>query len=163
MRRLLLPFTIAFACAKPSLPAETPAAAPLVTPQSGAQHPTLGEGLTTMDEVRTKMKRVGKALGVKCDHCHDTSDFAAPSAKKAVANLMHARMTGNLTTSDGKEIFCEHCHAGRATFLDRSDEEALKSWMKENFVEKLTTKDGSKMDCDTCHRGARWKFLPRAI
>jgi cytochrome c7-like protein len=126
----------------------------------GTAH-TLTEGLTTQEEIRARMKKVAASLGVKCSHCHDTSDFEKPTDMKNVANLMWDRMVVGLKTKDGADLSCEHCHNGKAKFLDRSDKEALKEWMKVNFVEKLAPKDGSKMECDTCHRGARWEFLPR--
>lgn len=145
--------TLLLACASATPP---PAPVPTAPRWTG-----LASGLTTIDDVKARMKTVAAALGVKCSHCHDAADFEAATPQKKIANLMWERMAQNLETADGKDVFCDHCHQGRATFLDRSNEEALKAWMKANFVEKLAPRDGSKMECDTCHKGKRGKFLPR--
>jgi hypothetical protein len=121
----------------------------------------LAAGLGTTDEIKARMKEVAAALGVKCDHCHDVTDFAAATPHKRIANLMVERFTSKLEGTDGSALQCATCHRGRATFLDRSDQEALKRWMQLTFVDKLRQKNGGTVECDTCHDGARYKFLPR--
>jgi cytochrome c7-like protein len=134
-----------------------------VAPPPRREFTGLAAGLHTMEEVKARMKKVALALGVKCDHCHDVADFAAPTPNKRIANLMAERFVGKLEPRIGGEFFCGSCHQGRATFLDRSDQETLKRWMQVNFVDKLRMKGGASIECDTCHQGARYKFLPRTL
>ena len=148
-------FLLLVGCAAPK-PAPTPPPAPRF---SG-----LARGLTTTEEIKTRMKQIAGALGVKCDHCHDVMDFSAPTPNKRIANLMVERFVDKLAPHpEGGALMCGACHQGRATFLDRTDQEALKRWMQANFVDKLHTKDGKPIECDTCHQGARYKFLPRSL
>mgnify|MGYP001578898206 CR=1 FL=1 len=140
-------------CAAPKPEPSPPPAAPKF---SG-----LAAGLTTTEEIKARMKKVSAALGVKCDHCHDVTDFAAATPNKRIANLMVERFTSKLESSDGTALMCGTCHQGRARFLDRADQEALKRWMQVNFVDKLRYKADGAVECDTCHGGMRYKFLPR--
>jgi len=141
-------------CAAPK-PAPAPPLPPVYT--------GLAAGLTTTEEIKDRMKKVAAALGVKCDHCHDVTDFAAITPNKRIANLMVERFTSKIEAHDGTALMCGTCHQGRATFLDRSDQEGLKRWMQVNFVDKLRYKGGGAVECDTCHGGMRYKFLPRSL
>jgi hypothetical protein len=141
-------------CAAPK-PAPVSPAPPLYT--------GLAAGLTTTEQVKDRMKTVSSALGVTCDHCHDVTDFAAPTPNKRIANHMAERFTSAFQLRDGATLTCVTCHQGRATFLDRADQEALKRWMQKNFVEGLRFKGGGAVACDTCHFGSRYKFLPRSL
>ena len=152
MRAILLLLIVG--CAAPK-PAPTPPPKPVFT--------GLAAGLTTTEEIKDRMKKIAGALGVKCDHCHDVADFAAPTPNKRIANLMVARFTSKLERRDGTALMCGTCHQGRATFLDRTDQEALKRWMQQTFVDTLRQKGGGTVECDTCHEGMRYKFLPRTL
>ena len=115
-----IPFLLIIGCAapKPSPPPPKPEA---------PKYTGLAVGLETMEEIKAKMKKVASALGVSCDHCHDVADFTAPTVNKKIANLMFLRFILELEPHpEGGWMFCDTCHKGRTTFLDRSDEEALK-------------------------------------
>lgn len=59
--------------------------------------------------------RVGKGLGVKCDFCHDTKDFAADGNEHKQAARKMMKMTADLNAKffDGKEeLTCFTCHKG---------------------------------------------------
>jgi len=134
-----------------------------VPPPSPPVYTGLAAGLTTTGQIKDRMKYVSAALGVTCDHCHDVTDFAGPTANKRIANHMAERFTSAFQLHDGTTLTCATCHQGRATFLDRSDQEALERWMQVNFVDKLRFKGGGAVTCDSCHFGMRYKFLPRAL
>lgn len=153
MRTILM--LILVGCAAPN-PAPIPP--PLAPAYTG-----LAAGLTTTEAIKDRMKKVSAALGVKCDHCHDVTDFTGPTPNKRIANHMAGRFTSQFQSHDGTTLTCHTCHQGRATFLDRSDQEALKRWMQVNFVDKLRFKGGGAVECDTCHFGMRYKFLPRSL
>lgn len=106
--------------------------------------------------LRAVMKSFTIALGTNCSGCHVAgaqtgADFAVDTPRKNVARKMWSEFVGRLQTSAGAPIFCDTCHQGRVTFLDRSDSRALRGWMKTNFVEHLEQKDGSTQGCATCH------------
>jgi hypothetical protein len=106
--------------------------------------------------LRAVMKSFTIALGTNCSGCHVAgaqtgADFAIDTPRKNVARKMWSEFVGRLQTSAGAPIFCDTCHQGRVTFLDRSDSRALRGWMKTNFVEGLEQKDGSGQGCATCH------------
>lgn len=71
----------------------------------------------TMDKqaIKKLMKTVASSLGVECDFCHDTDDFAKDTEHKEVARGM-MRMTAeiNKTFFKGKnEVGCITCHNGQ--------------------------------------------------
>src|SRR5687767_651453 len=65
-------------------------------------------------EIKDAMKKIAKALGVQCEHCHDTNDFAKDTEKKNVARSM-MKMTGELNKTYFKgemKVQCVTCHRG---------------------------------------------------
>ena len=59
--------------------------------------------------------------------------------------------TRALIRSEGGPVFCDSCHNGQATFLDRKDLAALGEWMEANFEAKLARADKKDHTCETCH------------
>lgn len=103
--------------------------------------------------LRDVMNTFTKALGVRCNHCHE-KDFRAPTAQKKIATHMWNDFTRAFALEDaGGEgvVYCDSCHGGHAAFLDRHDRAALSDWMQENYVDKLTRVDGKDHGCETCH------------
>lgn len=103
------------------------------------------------DKLRGVMNTFTKALGVPCSHCHDTSDFRAPTANKRIARRMWDDVTRGLSLEDGGPLYCDSCHGGRAELLDRADLEALGAWMAASYVDALRRVDGGDHGCETCH------------
>ena len=72
---------------------------------------------TSEREVKKIMKGWAKQLGVACEHCHDTADFAKDTEHKDEARAM-LRMVNELNTKHlapyGVTIDCAMCHRGRA-------------------------------------------------
>jgi len=101
--------------------------------------------------LRKVMKPFTKALGVQCSHCHDTKSFKAPTPNKKIAARMWNDFVRGLAMSDGNAVFCDSCHQGSATFLDRSSIPALSDWMSENYTGKLVRTDNKEHGCETCH------------
>lgn len=61
-------------------------------------------------------KQVARGLGAECDHCHDTSDFAADGNKHKRAARAMMQMTGELNRLyfGGKQtLTCFTCHQGK--------------------------------------------------
>ncbi|MFO0678002.1 MAG: cytochrome c3 family protein [Polyangiaceae bacterium] len=112
------------------------------------------------DHRTTMMESFAKSLGVECTGCHASEtksdgevrvkpDVSTP--RKRVAFKMYTEFVQKLRFADGSPLYCDSCHQGKATFLDRSSEPALRRWMHENFVSKLVTTDGKAIACPTCH------------
>jgi hypothetical protein len=101
--------------------------------------------------LRKVMKPFTKALGVPCSHCHDTKSFKAPTTNKKIATHMWNDFVRGLAMADGGALFCDSCHQGTATFLDRSSIPALADWMRENYEAKLVRADKNDHSCETCH------------
>lgn len=97
------------------------------------------------------MEAFSKALGVKCTGCHVSSqDLAAPTRNKQIAERMWDDFVVPLRL-DGKPIFCDSCHQGSTTILQRSDHAAVSAYMKHEFVGKLSRAGGAATSCETCH------------
>jgi len=103
------------------------------------------------DVVRKLMPTFAKALGVKCEGCHDTNNFKAWTANKRVASKMWSEFVVGMKMADGGPLYCDSCHGGKAEFLDRHDKKALSAWMDANYVSKLKRADGKDHSCDQCH------------
>ena len=71
----------------------------------------------TMDkqEIKKLMKIVASSLGVQCDYCHDTDDFAKDTEhKEAARGMMRMTVEINKTFFKGKnEVGCITCHNGK--------------------------------------------------
>ena len=59
----------------------------------------------------------------------------------------------------GAPLFCDSCHQGRTTLLDRRDKKALAKWMDDNFVARLQRRDGKSEECESCHVDMEMHFL----
>jgi hypothetical protein len=105
----------------------------------------------TPSQLQTVMKSFTTALGISCTGCHAQHDFAAATPQKNVARRMWTDFLGRLQFADGTPLYCDSCHQGKQTFLDRSDPTALTAWMKLAFVDPLQRKDGQPHACSTCH------------
>jgi hypothetical protein len=102
------------------------------------------------------------ALGLRCADCHE-HDFAVETPRKRVARQMWDRWARGLRFHDGGPVYCDSCHQGASTFLDRSDvgeHGALADWMQASYVDPLARADGAAHGCATCH-GA--PFVPRFL
>ena len=66
-------------------------------------------------EVKAIMKGWAQSLGVKCDFCHEVSDFSKDTEKKQTARLM-ARMVNDVNTNHlakyKVQVSCNTCHRG---------------------------------------------------
>ena len=109
--------------------------------------------------LRGVMKLMAKSLGVRCGDCHQEGDFAAPTRRKKIAAHMWDEFAAKLTLADGAPLFCDSCHQGRTTLLDRRDKKALAKWMDDNFVARLQRRDGKSEECETCHVDMEMHFL----
>lgn len=72
-------------------------------------------GTMSKTDVKKAMKGISDALGVQCDHCHDTEDMAKDTEHKDKAREM-MRMTAEINRSffKGKEkVSCMTCHRGK--------------------------------------------------
>lgn len=101
-------------------------------------------------KLRKVMPLFARALGAKCSDCH-LDDPRAPTARKQIAEKMWNDYVRLLAVKDGSPVFCDACHRGRRTFLDRRDAKALGRWMDENLARGLRRRDGLPHDCPTCH------------
>ena len=111
--------------------------------------------------LRKVMRTFTRSLGVPCAACHDVKDFRAPTPKKTIATHMWNDFARGLAMRDGSPLYCDSCHGGKATFLDRSDRKELAGWMRRAFVEgldvvprergPLARTDGKEHNCATCH------------
>jgi hypothetical protein len=107
------------------------------------------------EKLRSVMKTFTRALGVQCNHCHDTKDFRAPTPNKKIATHMWNDFTRTLAMNNGGPnggtLYCDSCHGGHSQFLDRKDLVGLGQWMQENYVDKLKRADKKDHACESCH------------
>lgn len=71
---------------------------------------------TDLKTVRQEMKKISKAVGMKCKSCHKPGDFAADTEKKEVTREM-MRMTKSINLKLKKggfkgKVDCMTCHQG---------------------------------------------------
>jgi len=109
--------------------------------------------------LRGVMKLFAESLGIKCEQCHEESDFAGPTRRKKIAWRMWDDFVVKLEMVDGSPLFCDSCHQGRVVQLDRRDPRALSAWMAANFVAMLARKDGQPSSCETCHVDMNMRLL----
>ena len=67
------------------------------------------------DQVMTAMRSFTIGLGVKCDFCHVSGDFASDDKRPKLTARRMIEMTGqiNATNFDGKDrVSCYTCHHG---------------------------------------------------
>ena len=103
------------------------------------------------DKLRKVMKLFSRSLGVQCNGCH-LDDLAAATPRKRVAEKMWDDYARGFAMADGSALFCDSCHQGSTTILDRTDKRALSKWMDASFVGKLKPKaKGVSLECATCH------------
>lgn len=71
------------------------------------------KGMSKAD-IKKYMKEVAKALGVQCDHCHDTDDMSLDTDMKNKARAMMTMVDEiNKTNFKGaKRVKCVTCHNG---------------------------------------------------
>src|SRR5262249_12869447 len=65
-------------------------------------------------EIKKLMKKVASALGVQCEHCHDTDDFSKDTEKKEIARTM-MKMSAEINKEffkDEMKVGCVTCHNG---------------------------------------------------
>jgi len=101
--------------------------------------------------LRRVMTLITRSLGASCTDCHEASDFGAPTPRKRVATHMWNSFAAGLAMKGGAPLFCDSCHQGRMTFLDRHDPTTLRAWMDRAFVAKLQRTDGQEHNCESCH------------
>lgn len=67
------------------------------------------------DKVMEVMNAFTKALGVKCDYCHNMAafDFNQDTPRKQIARFMMTEFSGKLAKADGSSVTCYDCHKGQ--------------------------------------------------
>ncbi len=111
--------------------------------------------LSSQSKLKAVMTSFTIALGTTCTGCHEGSgnrvDYEAETPKKNIAKKMWSEFVRKLQKKDGGAIYCDSCHQGKMTFLDRADDRSLGAWMQDHFVAKLARSDGAEHACTTCH------------
>jgi Cytochrome c7 and related cytochrome c len=105
----------------------------------------------TRAQRKAVMSSFTQALGVPCTGCHVEGHFDQPTPRLRAAEKMWNDYVTGLSLADGSPLYCDSCHQGQATFLDRSEEKTLKGFMRENYVKGMRQRDGSAVSCATCH------------
>ena len=99
------------------------------------------------------MQTFDDALGLQCGDCHE-ADPSLPTRRTRIAGKMWDQFVRGLRFSDGSAIYCDSCHQGALTFLDRRDLSPtglLAAWMGAAYVTPLARSDGNAHSCATCH------------
>jgi hypothetical protein len=66
-------------------------------------------------DIKKRMKKIAAALGVQCDHCHDTDDFSKDTEHKEKARAM-MKMTAEINKNwfkNEQRVDCVTCHNGQ--------------------------------------------------
>jgi hypothetical protein len=82
--------------------------------QDGGKNIKILKGMSKAD-IKKTMKGISSALGVQCDHCHDTDDMSKDTPKKEKAREMMLMVESiNKTHFKGeKKVGCVTCHNGK--------------------------------------------------
>jgi hypothetical protein len=152
MRHTIVVAALLLGCGGPSTMGATPT--PIASRQltqlkhAGLDPRSLPQSLAglTPTAIDLVMTTFSTSLGTDCNGCHDPNDSARATRQLNIANKMWSDLAGKLQLADGSALYCDSCHQGRATFLDRGDTHALGLWMESRFV-----KDHKPNDCVTCH------------
>ena len=87
--------------------------------QKGGAEPTSAKNLQVlpktmpMKELKAAMKAQAKSLGVQCDFCHDTDDFAKDTDMKKTGRWMMTLNKDINAKFQGKQmVTCGTCHNG---------------------------------------------------
>jgi hypothetical protein len=99
---------------------------------------------------RRLMATFTRSLRYACTSCHDKDDYRLTTRQKEVSIRMWNEFTRPYSLSQGP-VFCDSCHRGQGTYLDRRDKKAVSNYMIESFTDKLVRKDGREVECGTCH------------
>ncbi len=170
MKRLVLIPLLAVGCTAqpmarqvdvPATPGSSEGPAPVGAPVPSTMADTLSaagldlRALPALDALSKEqrqvvMKSFATALGEKCSDCH-AMKMSDETANKRVTRKMWDVFVRGLKLADGRPLYCDSCHQGKATFLARDDEDALGAWMKRAFVDGLQRADGQKHGCGSCH------------
>ena len=97
------------------------------------------------------MLTFSSSLGLDCNGCHDANDAARSTERVRIAARMWSDFVVARRFADGRPLYCDSCHQGRATFLAHDDTHALGLWMERYFTDGLVRADGRKNDCFSCH------------
>lgn len=98
------------------------------------------------------MPLLKEALGyASCDGCHAGSDYAADTRNKRITSAMWKSFLGPLRDERGDALFCDSCHQGNATFLQRDDRDDVTAFMEEQYEHHLKRADGTPNGCGSCH------------
>ncbi len=92
------------------------ASAPAPAQSAGGQNLEVLPKTLSRSEIKSLMKQMADALGVKCQYCHDMGDMSKDTPKKEVARKM-MRMTGEINASllkgSQSKVTCNTCHRGK--------------------------------------------------
>jgi hypothetical protein len=104
-------------------------------------------------QLRGIMSTFTRSLGFACIDCHGANGARVDAKTRAVTAGMWDQMTRRFSFDDGSPVYCDSCHHGQPTFLDRRDRGALGAWMSENFTGPLRRASAKNTDveCETCH------------
>jgi hypothetical protein len=109
------------------------------------------EPMGTYNAAKPVMELFKRSLGRECEECHSGANHAVPEPVKHLVAGMWNQWVRGLRLKDGVFVFCDSCHQGKDTFLERGDKDALSSWMQDNFVAKFARVDGAAQSCASCH------------
>lgn len=97
------------------------------------------------------MKVITESLGVECDYCHQGANYRAPTPQKEVARFMWNKMTAPHSI-EGGELFCDSCHQGKATNLERTSTKLVEAYMFQEYAGKLVRRQArAQLECSDCH------------
>src|SRR5262249_40644595 len=105
-------------------------------------------------QLGTIMTTFTQSLGLDCSDCHAATGYMIDTPGKGIARQMWEQGARRLRFGDGDPVYCDSCHRGRSTFLDRSDSSEhgrLAMWMQASYVTQLARSDGAPLGCATCH------------
>ena len=90
--------------------------------------------------------RRSKALGVKCNLCHE-KDFKAPTPKKIATDMWNDFTASSRSTVAGRSIATRATVAGP---VPRSTRLGPSGWMQANYV-NAEARGQKETTCDMCH------------
>jgi hypothetical protein len=83
--------------------------------QDGGKNIKVLKGMSKAD-IKKTMKGIATALGVQCDHCHDTDDMSkdTPKKEKAREMMLMSEAINKQYFKGEKKVGCITCHNGKS-------------------------------------------------
>jgi hypothetical protein len=101
-------------------------------------------------QLKAVMVTFNQTLGTQCLDCHVKGAFKEATPRKQIAARMWSDWVNGLSLRGGGTLYCDSCHQGKLTLIDRADAKATTKLMNHLSTE-LVSREGKVQTCNSCH------------